>query len=236
MSADTPLLLLPGMMCDARLFSPQLDRFETERPVLVVDLTGADTVQQLAEQVLAQAPWPEFALAGLSMGGIVAMEVARQAPERVLGLALLNTNPWAESESVKIKRQPQIDAVLAGELLSVIEHQMAPKFSPDEEIPCDELPLVLAMAKDLGGDIFVRQSRALRDRPDQTDTLEKTGVPGLALVGEGDQLCPLDRHQAIADLMPDCELIVLPGVGHLTTLQAPEATNEALANWLERIK
>lgn len=235
MSTELPLLLLPGMMCDERLFAPQIDAFRSDRPVAVGNLTRADSMADLARQVLADTGWPRFALGGLSMGGILAMEMARQAPDRIAGLALMDTNPWAEPEEVREKRDPQMQAVRDGHLLEVMRDQMAPKYCAAHETECAQLDVVLAMAEDLGSEVFLRQSIALRDRPGQTDTLKGVTVPGLALVGEDDQLCPLDRHEAIATLMPDCELVVLPRVGHLTTLQAPEAVNAALKNWLEKL-
>ncbi|MDA0892376.1 MAG: alpha/beta hydrolase, partial [Proteobacteria bacterium] len=111
----TPLLFLPGMMCDARLFAPQIASLSVYLPVMVSPLVGADTIEKLASNVLQSAP-SHFALAGLSMGGIVAMEVVRQAPERVTHLALLDTNPFAENHSVKLRRAPQIQKVRAGRL------------------------------------------------------------------------------------------------------------------------
>ena len=235
MSTELPLLLLPGMMCDERLFTPQIEAFQSERPVTVADITGSDSMAELARQVLAETPWPRFALGGLSMGGILAMEMVRQAPERIAGLALMDTNPWAEPEEVREKREPQMQAVRDGHLLEVMRDQMAPKYCADHETECAQLDVVLAMAEHLGPDVFLRQSIALRDRPGQTETLKGVTVPALALVGEDDQLCPLDRHEAIATLMPDCELVVLPHVGHLATLQAPDAVNAALKHWLEKL-
>ena len=234
--AQIPLVLVPGMMCDARLFSPQVAHFEAQRPVVVADITGADTVAELAAQILAQVEASKFALAGLSMGGIVAMEVARQRPDRLAGLALLDTNPWAEIEAVQQARGPQMDSVQAGGLLPLMRDQMAPKYTNIRDTQCRHLDLVLAMAEALGPEVFLRQSRALRDRPDQIETLRSLiGLPGLALAGEEDQLCPPDRHQAIAEAMPDCTLTLLPGVGHLSTLEAPVAVNRALETWLEKI-
>lgn len=233
--APLPLVLIPGMMCDARLFTPQVEHFQHQRPIQVADITGADTVEKLAAQVLAQIEAPQFALAGLSMGGIVAMEVARQQPGRLAGLALLDTNPRAETDAVKQAREPQMARVRVGELEALMRDQMAPKYTNAADDQCRHLELVLAMAADLGPEVFVRQSLALRDRPDQAATLKSLAFPGLALAGAEDQLCPPDRHRAIAELMPQCELVLLPGIGHLSTLEAPRETIQALAAWLERL-
>ena len=113
-----PLVLLPGMMCDARLFGPQIKAFGTERAIHLAPITAHDTVEALAKDVLGSAP-ERFALAGLSMGGIVAMEVLRQAPNRVTRLALLDTNSMAETPAAAAAREPQIVRVMAGSLVEV---------------------------------------------------------------------------------------------------------------------
>ena len=118
-----PLVLLPGMMCDVRLFAPQIAAFSHEHPVLVAPLTGADTMSALATAVLAIAP-PRFALAGLSMGGIVAMEMIRQAPDRISRLALLDTNALADPPGFAAKREAQVEKALSGELRSVMRDEM----------------------------------------------------------------------------------------------------------------
>ena len=110
-----PLLLLPGMMCDARMYAPQIEALKDIAECQVGHLGGADNMADIAAQVLSDAP-EKFSLAGLSMGGIVAMEVARQAPQRVARLALMDTSPWVEEEDVKAARSPQIDAAHAGQL------------------------------------------------------------------------------------------------------------------------
>lgn len=231
-----PLVLIPGMMCDERLFAPQVAHFRKERPVQVVDITSAESVAELAEQVLAQVEAPMFALAGLSMGGIVAMEVARQKPQRLAGLALLDTNPRAEIETVRAARAPQIARARAGDLLELVREEIAPKYTNARDTQCRHLDTVLAMAASLGAEVFIRQSLALRDRPDQIETLHNLkGLPGLALGGNEDQLCPPYRHRAIAEAMSDCGLILLLGVGHLSTLEAPKSVNQAMHAWLEKI-
>ena len=122
----TPLVLLPGMMCDARLFAPQIETLSTTRAIHYAPIGGHDSMSELASEVLASAP-PRFALAGLSMGGIVAMEVVRQAPERVIRLALLDTNPLAEGEDRQRLREPQIQKVVTGGLAEVMSQALKPE-------------------------------------------------------------------------------------------------------------
>ncbi|EAR52885.1 hydrolase, alpha/beta fold family protein [Oceanicola granulosus HTCC2516] len=228
----TPLVLLPGMMCDARLFSPQTTYFSGRRAVHHAPISGAETVQALAAEVLARAP-DRFALAGLSMGGIVAMEVLRQAPGRVDRIALLDTNPLAEADTVKLRRGPQIEKARAGELAEVMRDEMIPNYLADGPGNPKLLELCAAMARDLGPEVFIRQSLALRDRPDQSEALQAFDGPALVLCGRHDALCPVARHELMAGLLPRATLEIIEGAGHLPTLEKPDETNAALARWLE---
>ncbi len=234
-NSTLPLVLVPGMMCDHRLYTHQAVALGKKRQVLVVHVEHGRSMEAIACDVFSQIPWSRFALGGLSMGGIIAMEMVRQKPERIAGLALMDTNPWAESPDVKALRQPQIDMAKQGRFLDVIEQQMAPKYGGSAAEQESQLAIVLDMAKSLGKEAFINQSIALRDRPDQTDTLRNFVGPSIALCGEHDQLCPLDRHQAICQLMPNCQLHIVPNSGHLITLQMPLATNSHLADWLETL-
>ena len=228
----TPLVLLPGMMCDARLFAPQIAALSGTTPLISVPLTDHDSVEALAADVLACAPG-RFALAGLSMGGIVAMEVLRQAPDRVARLALLDTNPLAERPEVKARRIPQMAAVERGELWLVMRDEMKPNYLADGPRQGAILDLCMAMAMDLGPGVFLRQSRALMDRPDQTETLRSFAGPSLVLCGRQDGLCPVERHELMHGLLPHGTLSVIEGAGHLPTLEQPDETTAALRRWLE---
>lgn len=227
-----PLILIPGMMCDARLFHPQIAAFSGCFSLHLPPISQHDSVEAIAAEILKNAP-PQFALAGLSMGGIVAMEVLRQAPDRVERLALLNTNPRAEADHIKEKRQPQLEAVERGDLSKVLLEQMIPLYTYDRSLSADIETLALNMGMDLGGDVFVRQSMALMKRRSQIDTLATYKGKSLVLTGEADVLCPLDRHQQMAELLSNSTLEVIPAAGHLTTLEQPERTNAALKKWLE---
>jgi pimeloyl-ACP methyl ester carboxylesterase len=228
-----PLLLLPGMMCDVRLYGPQIEAFSHDRVIITAPLNDRGTVAQLAQDILANAP-PSFALAGLSMGGIVAMEVFRQAPKRVTRLALLDTNPKAEVAAVAENREPQIAKVRAGQLRAVMRDEMKPNYLTDGPRMGQILDLCMAMADALGPDVFINQSRALQSRPDQQDTLRQVKVPALILCGEDDTLCPIHRHALMHDLIPGSTLKIIKNAGHLPTLEQPHTTNEALAQWLNQ--
>lgn len=228
---NEPLLLLPGMMCDARLFAPQVAQFSADRPVMVAPLTGQASFRDLSAAILKHAPL-RFALAGLSMGGIAAMEIVREAPERVTRLALIDTNPLADSASQTSLRESQIERVSNGNLHEVMRDEMKPNYlskGPGREAI---LELCMSMAGRLGPDVFIQQSRALQQRPDQCDTLRSVAVPTLILCGEDDALCPIERHELMRDLVTGATLAVIPGAGHLPTLEQPELTNRELELWL----
>ena len=227
----TPLVLLPGMMCDARLFTPQIAAFSNERAVHVAPLTQHSTMAALAQSVLKNAP-PYFALAGLSMGGLVAMEIMRHAPERVTHLALIDTNPKAELPEVSARREPQIAKVRNGQLRSVMRDEMKPNYLSDGPNQGAILDLCMAMAESLGPEVFERQSRAVQQRNDQQETLGKVQVPTLIMCGEDDSLCPPQRHQLMHELVKNSTLRIILGAGHLPTLEQPERSTEALKNWL----
>lgn len=226
-----PLLFLPGMMCDARLFAPQTAAFSAARTIVHGTMTRGRTMTEIAESVLEDAP-REFAMAGLSMGGIVAMEIMRLAPERVTRLALLDTNPLAETPETAANREPQIVAARSGKLVDVMRDEMKPRYLAPGAARGPVLDVVMEMATALGPDVFVRQSRALQRRPDQTETLKKLSVPVLVLCGRHDALCDVRRHEFMRELIPGAVLEVIEDAGHLPPLEQPEATTAALERWL----
>ncbi|MYA88399.1 MAG: alpha/beta fold hydrolase [Boseongicola sp. SB0662_bin_57] len=226
-----PLVLIPGAMCDGRLFSPQIAEFSAERPVMIVPPIGAAKISDLALRLLDFAP-PAFALAGLSMGGIVAMEVIRQAPDRVRRVALMDTNPFPEPAEKAALRDAQIENVVNGGLRKVMREEIMPNYLADGSAKGPLLNLCLAMAEDLGPEVFAEQFRAVQSRPDQSASLRGIAVPTLVLCGQEDRLCPVDRHEFMHDAIPGSMLIIVPGAGHLPTLEQPARTNEALGEWL----
>lgn len=195
-------------------------------------LTGHADVHDLAAEVLRHAP-DQFAICGLSMGGIVAMEVLRQAPMRVRGLALLDTNPFAELDSVKQRRTPQMEKVRAGKLLDVMRDEMKPNYLAEGARYTEIFKLCTQMALELGSDVFIRQSMALRDRPDQSETLRTVSCPTLVLCGEQDRLCPPERHRTMHEMVHDSTLAIIDKAGHLPVLEQPSETNAHLQIWLQ---
>lgn len=226
-----PLVFLPGMMCDARLFGPQLAELSSDFAVMVAPVTQGERIEEIASGLLDQLP-VRFALAGLSMGGVVAMEILRRAPDRVSRLALMSTHPLPETPQVAASREPQIVKARTGKLLDVMRDEMKPNYLAPGPYRAEILDLVMDMADVLGPDVFVRQSRALQRRKDQQATLRKARMPSLILCGQHDQLCPVKRHTFMAELIPNAQLVVLEESGHLPTLEQPAETTTAIRTWM----
>ncbi|MDX5403143.1 MAG: alpha/beta hydrolase [Rhodobacterales bacterium] len=228
-----PLVLLPGMMCDARLFAPQINDLSRDHAVTVAPITQGERVEEIASGLLDVLP-AKFALAGLSMGGIVAMELLRRAPERITRLALMDTNPLAETPQTAAAYEPMIIGARAGRLDEVLRGFMKPDYLAPGPQRLAVLNQVFEMGRDLGPEVLVRQVRALQRRRDQQPTLRRCKVPTLILCGAYDTLTPLKRHAFMADLIPYARLEVIEAAGHLPTLEAPEATTAALRAWMQQ--
>ncbi len=226
-----PILFVPGMMCDARVFGPQIDDLSRDFTLQIARVAHAESIREMAAEAIHQAP-PRFALAGLSMGGIVAMEVLAQSRDRVTRLCLMDTNAQAELASVAAAREPQIVKARTGKLAEVMRDEMKPRYLAPGPRRQAVLDTVMQMALDLGPEVFVAQSRALQRRPDQQATLRRARIPTLVICGEHDQLCPLRRHEFIAQLMPLAHLEVIPDAGHLPTLERPRLVTALLRRWL----
>ena len=228
-----PLVLLPGMMCDARLFGPQIAELSADTAVMVAPITQGERIEEIASSMLDQLP-KRFALAGLSMGGIVAMELLRRAPDRITRIALMDTNPLAETPVNAANREPQIVKVRSGRLMEVMRDEMKPNYLAPGPYRGEVLELVMDMAEALGPEVFIRQSRALQRRKDQQGTLRRCKVPTLVLCGAHDALCPVKRHTFMAELIPFAKLVVLEDAGHLPTLEQPGETTAALRAWMRQ--
>ena len=222
-----PLVLLPGLLCDERLFAPQLPALTAETDVTVADLARDGTIAAMAERVLAEAP-PRFALAGLSMGGYVAFEILRRAPERVAKLALLDTQARADTEEARSRRRGLMQLAEKGEFKGVSPRLM-PFFVHRDRLGDRELTgTVQAMAESVGRDGFLRQQAAIMARPD----LPAITCPTLVLAGREDAVTPPERQHEMATAIPDATLVLLPRCGHMAPLERPEAVARQLLLWL----
>ena len=218
------------MMCDARLFAPQIAAFSGRRAVHVAPMLG-DTIANIAASVIANAP-PRFALAGLSMGGIVAMEILRQAPDMVSRLALLDTNPNAETPEVAAAREPQIargsggtarGRHARGDEAALPRTGAAPARGSEHRDGDGEGPWTGRL----------RQPVARPDAPPRCpETLRKADCPVWCSGGSHDTVCPVSRHEFMAGIIPNSTLEIIEDAGHLPTLEKPEETTAALDRWL----
>jgi pimeloyl-ACP methyl ester carboxylesterase len=227
-----PLMLVPGMLCDARLWRHQLESLGDVASPFVADITRDDSVEAMAARVLATAP-ARFALAGLSLGGIVAQEIMRQAPERVSRLALIDTTARAETDSHRPVALAAIEAARAG-VFRGITPRLLPRFiHPDRLDDPTVANLVLEMAQSMGRDIFIRQQRASAFRIDGRNSLEAIKHPTLILCGRQDAITPIDLHEEMHRAIGQSRFVVIEECGHLSALERPQAVSAVLRYWLQ---
>ena len=225
--------MVPGMMCDERIFSPQIEALSQNLEVTIADISNFSSVRELASDVLKKAP-KKFSLLGHSMGGIVAMEIYSQEPNRIEKLILMDTNPKAELDEVKLKREPQIREVNNGKLLEVMRDEMKPNYLAESENKRSVLNVCMDMALNLGPDVFINQSRALQSRLDQQNTIQSIKIPVLIMCGSEDKLCPVERHEMMHNMITDSDLKIINNAGHMPTLEQPRETTEVIKEWLMR--
>lgn len=228
--AALPVLLLPGFLCDARAYAGLIGALSLRVSVHVANLTHSDCVEALAAQVLRQAPL-RFVALGHSLGGMVAMAMLRQAPERMAHLALLDADPLPEQTPVRDWRARLMDRVGQGGLGDVVA-EILPELVGNGPARTDALALWRTMASDLGPGVFLSQARALCERPDQQAALERARPGALVLAGADDRMCPRDRQERLMSLLPGARLELIEASGHLPTLEAPDTTARVVRTWL----
>jgi pimeloyl-ACP methyl ester carboxylesterase len=227
----TPILLIPGLNCTERLFQPQLPALWQLGPVTLANHAFGETIPAVAANILAAAP-PRFALAGLSLGGYLALEVMRQAPERVERLALLDTSARPDTPAQTAKRHERIALSRAGRFRETLEEQYPFVVHPDRHGDAALREAFIAMAEANGPETFIRQSLAIAARPDSRPGLGAIRVPTLVLVGDHDELTPPDCAEEMAAGINGARLVTVPGCGHMSTLEKPDAVTAALVDWL----
>lgn len=227
----TTTVLIPGFMCTAQLFGPQIAVLKRFGPVFPMVPTQS-TIPDMAATILKVVEGP-LAVAGLSMGGIVALEMLRQAPGRITRLALMDTTPLADAPGNYDIRTRQIAEVHAGGMRRVMREELKPAYLVDSPEKPVLLDLCMDMAESLGPDVFEAQALALRDRDDAQDVLKHAPKRTLILCGAEDKLCPPERHDLMHALAPHATRLNVENAGHLPTLENPRATNAALVRWME---
>lgn len=227
------LVLIPGLACTARLFGPQMAALGSERTILVADHTQDDSIPAIAARLLRGAP-ERFAVAGLSMGGYIALEVMRQAPERVTRLALLDTSARPDSVEASLDRERLIALAQAGRFEDIHSKLWPRLVHPNRQADHDLQGIVLGMMREIGAEAYIRQQRAIMARADSRPNLPGIEIPTLVLVGEGDAITPPEIAREMAEMIEWASLVVVPESGHLSTLEQPEQVTQTLRLWLNK--
>lgn len=228
-----PLVLIPPMLCDARVFAPQINALSVHHAITFAPTTCGERIEEIASQILEWSP-AKFALLGMSMGGAVALEVLRRAPNRVLRIALVSCTAQSETPEAAAAREPLIVAARAGRFQDVVAQEMKPEYlaaGPARKTVMAELAV---MARALGPQAYVHQARAMQRRRDQTATLRQIKQPALVLCGAHDPVVPVRRHEFMAEMIPNARLAVIPDAGHFPTLEQPDAVQEVIDRWMQQ--
>jgi pimeloyl-ACP methyl ester carboxylesterase len=226
------LILIPGLAGDAAMWREQLRALAPWQPQVSDVHTREDGIPAMAAALLRQQEVP-LVLCGASMGGMVAMEAARQAPERVAGLALLGTDARPDSPEMTALREAAIVLFAQGRAREVIEPNIAMAFHPDNAAALGAAYLEFVL--DAGAEQLIRQNRAVIARPDARPHLPRLQCPVLVLCGEADLLAPPERSREIAALVPHAQLVMVPRCGHMLTMERPEVVNAELRAWLSSV-
>ena len=226
------LVLVPGLLCDEALWQPQVSALADVARCWTADLTRSSTMAEVAADVLRDAPFDNFALAGLSMGGYVALEIVRQARHRVERLALLDTSARADTPEQTKKREEFISLAERGRFPAVTDALLPLLLHKTRLADRELVTTVKKMAKDTGKEAFIREERAIMTRRNSLPLLPSITCPTLVLCGRQDALTPLDRHDEIAAAIPGSKLKIIEDCGHLSTLERPLEVSDALRSWL----
>lgn len=230
--AKPGLVLIPGLLCDGLLWEAQIEALEGDVECWVADHTRSATMAGVAADVLSDAPFERFAVAGLSMGGYVALEIVRQAAQRVDRLALLDTSARADTPEQLEKRQGLIALARRGRFIGITQ-ALLPLLLHRARLGDDELvSTVKKMAINIGQEAFIRQELAIMSRTDSLALLPAITCPTLVLCGRQDALTPPERHEEMARALPAAKLRVIEECGHLATLERPAEVSAALQRWL----
>ena len=232
----TQLILVPGLACDAGMWQHQLAELPTHYQTRVTDvLARYGTIDEMARALLDEHAG-ELILCGASMGGIVAMEAVRQAPQRIRGLALLGTSARPETQDIRTLREMAITLFESGRAAEVLRANVPLAFHASRATDPRLAQTYLEFVLRAGADQLVRQNRAIMARPDARCHLASVACPVLVMCGDSDQLTPPECAHEIANLLPNARLVMVPQCGHMLTMERPDIVNPALLAWLEELR
>lgn len=228
----TPIVLVPGLLCSAEAFAPQVAALWPLGPVMVASTLDGETISEMAAAILKEAP-PRFALAGISMGGYICMEIMRQAPHRVEKLALLDTSALPDTPDQTLQRRALLAQAGESDFAAWGEALLTSILHPSRRADANLGAVNRRMAVAVGLEGFARQTAAVIGRIDSRPSLAGIRIPTLVLVGDSDALTPPDRAEEIASLIAGSELHVVPDCGHASTLEQPLLVSSALVKWMQ---
>lgn len=231
MTSKIPLLLLPGLLCDQALWQNQIKSLESLADCYIGDTTLYDNIGGIARAVLTSAP-PEFALAGLSMGGYVALEIMRLAPQRVLKLCLLNTSARPDTTEQSERRRLLLAMSRAGQFKGVTPRLLPLLIHPSRLEDKDLTMIIMSMAERMGRDVFTNQQTAILNRTDSRPSLQDIQCPVQVIGGSDDALTPVDIIKELGHGIPRAKLNIIENCGHLSTLEQPEKVSSLMGGWL----
>ena len=226
-----PILLIPGLASSARVYLPVLPALWRIGPVTIANHLRDDSIGAIARRILDEAP-PRFALAGHSLGGYIAFEIMRQAPERVAKLALINTQARPDTPEGTANRRLQMAAAQSGHYDKAMEAFYTMLVHPTRRDDADLRKVTHAMFADVTPDEFVRQQTAIIGRADSRPTLSAIDCPTLVLTGDQDLLLPHHLSEEMAQGIAGAKLVTIPECGHMPQFERPEQTTAALVDWL----
>ncbi|MEO6015348.1 MAG: alpha/beta hydrolase [Devosia sp.] len=226
----TPFLLIPGLNCDARVYSHATQVLWPFGPVTIANHQTGNSVGAMAEAILTVAP-ERFALGGFSMGGYVAFEILRQAPQRVLKLALIDTTARPDAAEATENRRRNSALVQGGKFSAVIEQSFPTSFHPDHVMDADFYSIHRAMSASNGPEIYVQHQQAIMARPDSRPDLARITIPTQIIVGEGDQVTPPEMAKEMHEGVSGSRLAIIPRAGHMSLIEQPDLVNAALKEW-----
>ena len=234
MTISVTPIFIPGLILTRDIFAAQIDWLVHPAAAKTANTLGRDSITAMAEAALALADGPLVPV-GISMGGYIAMEMARLAPQRLAGIALLNTQHRADPPERRKQREATIDMAQSDRFRGVTRHLLKSFLSPAAMEDETLVARVIAMAEEVGRENFVLQQRAILGRRDQSDTLGALTVPALVLSGGLDTLTPPQASRDMAELIPNAELVIMEEIGHLSTIEAPDEITNILNAYLARL-
>jgi len=227
----TPIVFVPGLLCSAEAFAPQAAALWPFGPVMIASTLEGKTLAEIAAAILAVAP-NHFALAGISMGGYICFEIMRQAPERVVKLALLNTSARPDTSEETMQRRALVAQAKTGDFKAMLAQVMPAILHPAHRNDPALRDTNLRMGLTVGFEGFARQTEAIIERIDSRPSLPAISVLALVLAGDSAPLMPPDQAEEIAAAIPQTRLVVVPECGHASTLEQPGTVNQALIDWI----